>query len=80
MQALLKYGKDWDAIVNMVGSRDTVNVRSHAQKFFFKLIKYLEGAGGKTKIEHAEKYYAILHNKFNKKKDDEDQGTVRNIF
>ena len=40
LQAMRIYGKDWDAIEDYVGSRDTTHCRSHAQKFFRKLLKY----------------------------------------
>jgi SHAQKYF class myb-like DNA-binding protein len=43
MEALLIYGKDWDQIELRVKTRDAQHCRSHAQKFFWKIVKYLEG-------------------------------------
>lgn len=34
------YGKDWDLIQKHVGTRDAAHIRSHAQKFFIKLVKF----------------------------------------
>ncbi|CAL8466825.1 g6361 [Coccomyxa elongata] len=38
-EAVEKYGRDWKAIVEHVGTRSVAQVRSHAQKFFLKLEK-----------------------------------------
>jgi len=37
------HGKDWDKIEEVVRTRDATHCRSHAQKFFTKLIKYFDG-------------------------------------
>jgi len=62
LEALLMFGKDWPKIVNHVGTRDTGNCRSHAQKFFMGLIKYVEDGTGisEMEIEEAKKYIEIL--------------------
>lgn len=60
LEALLIYGKDWDLIESHIKTRDAKNSRSHAQKFFFKLVKYLEGDEEIPEIQNAEKYLAIL--------------------
>lgn len=33
------FGKDWEMIRRHVKSRDTMNIRAHAQKFIEKLLK-----------------------------------------
>ena len=43
LEALLIYGKDWDLIESHIQTRDAAHARSHAQKFFMKLAKYLDG-------------------------------------
>ena len=40
LMAMRIYGKDWDSIETFVGTRDATHCRSHAQKFFTKLLKY----------------------------------------
>lgn len=40
LEAMRIYGKDWDAIEDYVGTRDSTHCRSHAQKFFHKLLKF----------------------------------------
>jgi hypothetical protein len=42
----LIYGKDWDKIEEHIGTRDAAHARSHAQKFFLKLVKWLEDGEG----------------------------------
>jgi len=37
--AIATYGKDWKKIEEIVGTRSGSQVRSHAQKFFNKLLK-----------------------------------------
>lgn len=37
--ALMAHGKNWKLIENIVETRTTSQVRSHAQKFFLKIIK-----------------------------------------
>ena len=46
LEALLIYGKDWDKIEEHIGTRDAAHARSHAQKFFLKLVKWLEDGEG----------------------------------
>ena len=41
LEALRIYGKDWDSMQKYVGSRDSPHIRSHAQKFFRKLVKVI---------------------------------------
>jgi len=38
-QGLIHYGKNWPKIEQMVGNRTSSQIRSHAQKFFYKLQK-----------------------------------------
>lgn len=60
------FGKQWDTIQKYVGTRDVKNVRAHSQKFFMKLVKQLENKDtvDAEEIQHAEKFYSILNNKF----------------
>jgi SHAQKYF class myb-like DNA-binding protein len=39
IEAINKYGKDWKKIVQVVGTRSSNQIRSHAQKYFIKLEK-----------------------------------------
>jgi MYB-related transcription factor LHY len=43
LEAMRIHGKDWDKIEEHVITRDATHCRSHAQKFFTKLIRYVEG-------------------------------------
>jgi len=43
LTAMRMHGKDWDKIEEVVRTRDATHCRSHAQKFFTKLIKYFDG-------------------------------------
>lgn len=63
MEALLIYGKDWDQIELRVKTRDAQHCRSHAQKFFWKIVKYLEGVEDIPAIQDAERYLEILQTK-----------------
>jgi SHAQKYF class myb-like DNA-binding protein len=44
LEAMRIYGKDWDKIEEHVVTRDAAHCRSHAQKFFTKLIRYIEAS------------------------------------
>jgi len=37
------FGKDWKKIEKLIGTRNGAQIRSHAQKFFIKVKKELEG-------------------------------------
>jgi hypothetical protein len=65
LEALLIFGKDWPKIIKHIGTRDSMNCRSHAQKFFMSLVKYVENGEGisEMEIEEAKKYIAILSQK-----------------
>ena len=39
IEAINKYGKDWKKIMQVVGTRSSNQIRSHAQKYFIKLDK-----------------------------------------
>mmetsp|Transcript_10530 Transcript_10530/g.15770 ORF Transcript_10530/g.15770 Transcript_10530/m.15770 type:complete len:136 (+) Transcript_10530:412-819(+) len=39
LEALSLYGKDWKRIQKVVGSRSSIQVKSHAQKYFDKISK-----------------------------------------
>lgn len=56
MEALRKYGKDWNKVHDHIGSRTSAQTRSHAQKFFNKLVK----RGGK--MEDKDLYEALMLN------------------
>jgi SHAQKYF class myb-like DNA-binding protein len=43
MEALLKYGNNWNKVQEFIGTRNSTQARSHAQKFFVKI--------GRTKIQ-----------------------------
>lgn len=66
LDALLIHGKDWDKIQAHVGTRDAAHIRSHAQKFFRKLVRYLQGRKKGLKIDKAEVYMEILQQKVEK--------------
>ena len=69
LEALRIYGKDWDLIEAHIGTRDAAHSRSHAQKFFTKLMKHLEKKdekGQEQPIQNAELYYEILQRKVEK--------------
>jgi len=51
---MLMHGKDWLKIENHIQTRDAKNIRSHAQKFFQKLVKYMEGDESIDPIDNAE--------------------------
>ena len=38
IEAINKYGKDWKKIMQVVGTRSSNQIRSHAQKYFIKLV------------------------------------------
>ena len=63
LEALIKYGKDWDKIESHIKSRDAAHIRSHAQKFFTKLVKFLAGNKSQEYIDKAEVYLEILQRK-----------------
>lgn len=66
LEALLIYGKDWTKIEKHVSTRDAIHIRSHAQKFFFKLVKFVEGeVDPEEEIVNAEKFLEILSKRFN---------------
>lgn len=66
LEALLIYGKDWDQIEAHIQTRDAAHARSHAQKFFMKLVKYLQGNEEIEEISNAEVYLEILKKKVEK--------------
>lgn len=39
LAALKLFGKDWNKVQEYIGSRTSAQTRSHAQKFFKKLLK-----------------------------------------
>ena len=49
-----------------IGTRDAAHARSHAQKFFTKLMKYIENKERGQPIQNAELYYEILQRKVEK--------------
>lgn len=68
LEALRIYGKDWNSITVHVGSRDAAHCRSHAQKFFTKLNKFLNRDPNNEDeaeefIDDAEIYMEILQRK-----------------
>jgi SHAQKYF class myb-like DNA-binding protein len=42
LEGLRIYGKNWDNICSHVKTRDSIHCRAHGQKFFAKLIKFLD--------------------------------------
>jgi SHAQKYF class myb-like DNA-binding protein len=42
IKALQEFGRDWEAVGRLIPSRSTVQIRSHAQKYFKKLGKFHE--------------------------------------
>ena len=72
MEAMRIHGKDWDAIEEYVGTRDATHCRSHAQKFFTKLLKYHQLSAEERAmdpdnyIEDAEFYLEILKRRIEK--------------
>jgi SHAQKYF class myb-like DNA-binding protein len=45
VEALKVHGKDWGKVQRFVGTRSSTQARSHAQKFFQKVEKYLRNNG-----------------------------------
>jgi SHAQKYF class myb-like DNA-binding protein len=39
--AVIRYGKDWKKVEDYVGTRTGSQVRSHAQKYFIKIVKIM---------------------------------------
>mmetsp|Transcript_18715 Transcript_18715/g.28688 ORF Transcript_18715/g.28688 Transcript_18715/m.28688 type:complete len:93 (+) Transcript_18715:238-516(+) len=62
LEALKLFGKDWEAIQGHVRSRNIKNIRSHAQKFFGHLLKFLELEQTMEEMTEAEAmfYHGIL--------------------
>ena len=63
LEGLRIHGKNWDKICVHVKSRDATHCRAHGQKFFAKLIKFLETGKNKDKMpssEEAKLYLEIL--------------------
>jgi SHAQKYF class myb-like DNA-binding protein len=46
LEALKKYGKEWKKVAAMVKTRTVVQTRTHAQKYFQKVQKYIHPDGG----------------------------------
>ncbi len=40
--AIILYGKDWKKVEDYVGTRSGSQVRSHAQKYFIKIVKIMK--------------------------------------
>ena len=64
-KALKIYGRNWTRIQLIVQTRDTVHVRTHAQKFNNKLRKHISGVElmDDIKMEDAQIYADILRRK-----------------
>jgi len=63
LEALRINGKDWNKMEEHIQTRDAAHCRSHAQKFFTKLIKFLDSGGHKEEmpaIDDAKIYLEIL--------------------
>lgn len=60
LEALRIYGKDWDLIEAHVKTRDSIHIRAHAQKFFKKIVAFLNGEVIENPIEDAALYMEIL--------------------
>jgi hypothetical protein len=63
LEALRIYGKNWEKMEGHVKTRDAAHCRSHAQKFFSKLIKFLDTGGHKEEmpaVDDAKIYLEIL--------------------
>jgi SHAQKYF class myb-like DNA-binding protein len=41
LEAILKYGNEWKKVQNFILTRSSTQARSHAQKFFLRLKKYI---------------------------------------
>lgn len=66
LEALRIDGKDWDLIEQHVKTRDAAHIRSHAQKFFSKLVRFLGGEEMENPIQDAAVYLEILQRKVEK--------------
>ena len=68
LEALRIYGKDWDLMEKHIVTRDAAHCRSHAQKFFQKLKKCVNGSeeAKENEIDNAQLYYEILQRKIDK--------------
>mmetsp|Transcript_2335 Transcript_2335/g.3513 ORF Transcript_2335/g.3513 Transcript_2335/m.3513 type:complete len:99 (+) Transcript_2335:190-486(+) len=68
LHALKLHGKDWELIEKHIGSRDIGNIRSHAQKFLVRLLKFIEGGTTieRMNMEEAQFFYGVLNVKVHK--------------
>ena len=66
LEALRIDGKDWDLIEQHVKTRDAAHIRSHAQKFFSKLVRFIGGEEMENPIQDAAVYLEILQRKVEK--------------
>jgi hypothetical protein len=54
------YGKNWNLVHKYVGSRSSAQTRSHAQKYFNKLIRYQETGEGGGLTEEAKEHLLLI--------------------
>ena len=54
------YGKNWNLVHKYVGTRSSAQTRSHAQKYFNKLIKYQETGEGGGLTEEAKEHLLLI--------------------
>mmetsp|Transcript_10564 Transcript_10564/g.16149 ORF Transcript_10564/g.16149 Transcript_10564/m.16149 type:complete len:111 (+) Transcript_10564:512-844(+) len=63
LDAVRMYGKDWDKIEDHIKTRSISNIRSHAQKFLIRLIRFLDKEDTIDELteEDAQFYFGILN-------------------
>ncbi|XP_072996185.1 protein REVEILLE 8-like isoform X2 [Typha latifolia] len=59
LDALLLYGRDWKKIEDFVGTKTTIQIRSHAQKYFLKVQKI--GLAAHVPPPHPKRKTALQH-------------------
>mmetsp|Transcript_38503 Transcript_38503/g.58593 ORF Transcript_38503/g.58593 Transcript_38503/m.58593 type:complete len:130 (+) Transcript_38503:446-835(+) len=68
LEGLRLFGKDYLELSKFIGTRSTMNVKSHASKFLIKLVRFLDSRSkiDYLTVEEAEVYCGLLRRKLNK--------------
>ncbi|XP_015579106.1 protein REVEILLE 7 [Ricinus communis] len=54
LEALKLYGRGWRKIQGFIGTKSAVQIRSHAQKFFSKVVRESNGGGAESSVKTIE--------------------------
>jgi len=65
LEGLKRFGKEWSAIHDFVGTRSIKNLVSHGQKFLIRLVKFLDNNEdiADLTLEEAQFFYGVLSKK-----------------